>query len=897
MVTLELAETGSRTASRKPGGERWFKVVLPITATTAEDIVRNVLARLGLTANLIPAFVQNDPTYISRLTAQMNEGAAFKAALAEARSKRSPKISLTVRVGPAVVESIRAYLESLGRTMQEPTTQTKETTTGGGGATTDGVVGGTGTGTVTPVVSADVFERVYKQGQLMLTPLISALTTTLSRVGCGSSEARPTFEDAIRKLLARILQDDLAGVEVTGTGDKRKGLISQIAMGFGAPASLGSRLHGNASRIGPLNTAESCGGGAVRFPNNPMARVLDDDVHELHGYGVGLHNRLIALAAEIGMPYDSSRGVDQACGLLKQFPDVAQNIYAAAGLEGLASFPPQTVAALNADAETFNAAATSWNASAQRWEWIKLGGLVIAGIALTIITNGMAGPLAATLVGMGIGAGTGVLMVVDAENNLRFQMDAALFGGASQERVEFAEGEVQGAYAALVINVITMGALARFGGGATTPMLSRLVRITMISGAGGALTTAVQPNVWKSPDAGGMILWGTLVSAAIGGAGAGLGLGVARLMKPGAPVQIAISRGQGPLTKGKSVLVQLAPNEKPVNAVVTNIADDTITLQVQSSSLQVKVARAAKIQGNIFDPTLKKQATRIVDGIEVYDKSKHAKLAGVAERDLDAFTGLQNDYRVSKVPNTRGLFLAIPKDRSGRLAIIPGPTRDSNGAFKGWQNQSRPNVDMRGKGQTPTDEEIALFGAHGTPVGFTGISTRNAGRILADVIVTLNEMQVGAKGPVKAIELSSCLQGNRRFLFLGKTNAEAMQKHIDQRITELGYKGEHKIIVLAADRMGSLYGVDLVKVNGKFKQTVFVPAGTQRPLAYTSDVARASLPLVAVIVSSASLVGSVLVGVQALGGPDKAWQWIMKNRDRVLGWIFDETPAEPQPTR
>lgn len=121
-----------------------------------------------------------------------------------------------------------------------------------------------------------------------------------------------------------------------------------------------------------------------------------------------------------------------------------------------------------------------------------------------------------------------------------------------------------------------------------------------------------------------------------------------------------------------------------------------------------------------------------------------------------------------------------------------------------------------------------------------------------------------------------------------------MQEHINARLAQLGYGGEHKITVLAADRMGSLYGVDFVKVNGTLQKTTFVPAGTQRPLAYTADVA-ARLPIVAVVLA-APVGGSVLVGmtalIAALGGPTKAWRWLEANTRRIIGWVFDEPPPD-----
>lgn len=937
-----------RGASRKSQDVR---VRIPLAPNIEARVLYVVLDRLGVSANLVPGFRAMYVGYWNVIIAGLAAGPELEAAVAQAKRRRDRKVIITIRVGAPLLEAVATYLASIDRTPPEP--KPRSDSDGGGvgprNATPgDGFIGDPQsrqrpTGRYDPSPATDVFGRVYETAQAQLKQLVGALETVLYAFGCGDSSGagRLKFETELRKVLVRIYGQGVPGLRVTGTTDPRRAMLRAVVLGFGGDDRLVDSIAYHASRLSADDLARSTppDEGDRRSAN---AFFVDVHVSALHSRGVQLRGRLLSLMADLSAPYRRSGGATQACDLLAKFPDVATPVYDAAGLQGLASFPPVAVGPLNEDAATFKRAAEAWSTSASRWKWIEIGGLIVAGIAITAISAGTLGPLGATLVGAGIGLATGGYEVYAANNNLRLQMDAVAFGGASPERVAFAEGEVQGAYAGLLVNVVTMGALARFGGTGATPALSRLIRVTTISGAGGGLTVAVQPNVWDQPNVGGMILWGTLLGAGLGAAGTTIGMVGQRLLRVGAPVQIAIPRGQGVPKPGKTLLIQLAPTDKPVPAVVTAMTEDTITLAVQGTKLQVRVARAATIESNLFDPKVERQAIRPVrredlvrprveayverqgvlrrgtatrrgDGrvdfvdetgvrtaenptaIRIYDARKHAKIAGVSPEDLEAFRGVSDTYSIHKVPKTPGVFLAIPKTKDGRLALIVGPTHDKKQVFKGWSDQRLPKIDMRGKGDVPDGDEIALFGAHGNPFQFGGVSTKNAGRILADAIVTLNELQVGRRGPIRAVELSSCMQGMRRFLVLGKTNAEAMQGHVDQRLTELGYQGQHRITILAADRMGSLYGVDEVKVAGKKVPTVFVPAGKQGPLAYPLDLAQTTLKLVGVVLATGTAMtaasGAIVLGIAAVAAPDELRAWLLNNRDRVIGWIFDE--AEP----
>ena len=241
-------------------------------------------------------------------------------------------------------------------------------------------------------------------------------------------------------------------------------------------------------------------------------------------------------------------------------------------------------------------------------------------------------------------------------------------------------------------------------------------------------------------------------------------------------------------------------------------------------------------------------------------------------------------------PGRTAYFLAQPRNQYGRLRIVPGPSRDHNGAFSGLVDERLPRFfDMRGRGRTPVPNEIAVFGAHGSPTGFTAFRTKQAARAMADAIVRANRVP-GAK-QIKATVLSSCGQGTRRFLMVGKTNAEAFQEHINMRLRELGIDpaGPKGITVLAADRPGPLWGADETKILGQYKPTTFVPAGTQRPLKYPYSAMKAQAMEGLVLAEILVLAGGAIVAVRVAEqrDPGVVMRVVSEHPDKILGYVFE----------
>jgi hypothetical protein len=813
-----------------------------------------------------------------------------------------------------------------------------------------------------------VFQRVYTKAQSHFGALIEALVKTLEHFGCGAASSRNRFESELRKVLLKIAtaeEDEapLSNVKITGSlTDKRRALIKEVLLGFGADEGDAEQMTRTILRADPNLIAELPTSGQLRIRRNPPWKQLTHQIRRLFSEAEDLHERLAETLTEIRRGYrgstrDPEEGVEQVVELLERFPDVADPIYQAAGLTGLTNFPPERKGPMNSDAHVFKAEVQEYLDSEWWWNAFKIAGLVVAAIAVTVITAGTLGPLAATLTGAGIGLVQGGVHVYGASERLQELEDAHLYGAASDGRVQHARGEVKGAWGMLVVNVVTAGALGKFGGGPALSNLMRGARVTAISAAGGGIGVATNPNVWEAENTASLILFGTLIGGGAGAGGHALASGASKLVPAlGARIQVGVTRSQGALQKGNTVTVQLKPNAKPVSAKVVsvNTRDNTVMLKVDGQNLHVRVGTLAKVNPNMYDAQFRKagfrtpkatdfgsdpaEAVLVQQGnptpgtvsrntagdlvftdavskqtstvrlgqLKVYDAKLHAQAAGVKLKDLngfrDGFGEVDRWFDLRPVAGNSGYFAATPRQQFGnRLSIVAGARRDHNGAFKGWAHERLPGFDMRGRGPAPAPDEVALFMAHGAPTGFSGIGTRKAARTVVDAIVTANRqasLSGAGKAPIRFCSLSSCSQGTRRFLVLGKTNAEAFQDAVDTRLLELGInpRGPQGITVLAADRMGSIYGADQVKVFGKFQTTKFVPAGTQRPLSYGADVAQAGVKVVGFVAASGGAGGLMVVTMKAIQDPEAAMQWIQQNKDKILGWIFeseDKGPTQP----
>lgn len=824
-----------------------------------------------------------------------------------------------------------------------------------------------------------VFKQAHRACQKLLRELIGHLMDALNDFGCAYLSDREVFATKLRKVMLALVSCDadeapLSTFRLSGTTrEKREALIEEVLMGFGATDSQADKL----TRV-VLDTNTDVlarvtveGGIQVR---RPRFDALTLRIASLHRTALELHGRLKEILEKVDEPYrgtaaDPDAGVTQVYDLLKRFPDVSDAIYQKLGYTKITSFPPEPIGVAFGAERIFMDELKAHADSEWWWEAFEIAGIVVASIAITVITAGTLGPLAATLVGSAIGLSQGIAQVVSADHKLQQTKDAHRFGAATDASVQHAEGELQGAWGMLIVNTATGGMIGRFGGGSTVTNAMKMLRISGISGVGNALATATNPNVWRAENTASLILFATVVGGASGAGGHMVAQGLARVFPAlGGKVQIGVSKLNGHLRKGNKVTVQLRADEAPVSAkvVAVNKADGTVTLGVEGQNLRVRVGKIVKVQGSVFHddhdallPLTEKDvhdwarpAYRLrkgrkpelgsvyrkdgkilfagdaphpqpirVEELRILNTAKFGRMKSMPKKDVELLQYSAPRHQIAKIPNRKHYYTAINHRRcygQPKLTIIPGARRDKNGAFRQWSFEGLPKFDlrnMRGKGlPNPDPDNVALFMAHGSPYDFKGMSTNKAARTMVDAIVDTNT-RTTTSNPIRYCALSSCMQGNRRFIFMGKTNAEAFQKHVDVRLIELGInpKGPRGITVLASDRMGSLIGADTVPTLGVPKaKTTFVPAGSQKPLAHPRDVVylgvSATKEIGREMFKQIKVVGIVLVAaatgalmVVAVKDPEEAYAIIARLGKRIVALICD-APTQPhgnatQPSR
>lgn len=617
-----------------------------------------------------------------------------------------------------------------------------------------------------------VFAKVHRTTQKLLRELITTLMKSLDVFGCGLRQDREAFAVNIRKVMIRLAdcppsKAPLAAFELAGASlrDKRLALIKEALFGFGASKEAATALanlalSGNTKMLGKL-TAD----GKLILEPPKVFCLLQMRISHLHGDGTRLYGRLKKLLARIDKPYrgtplNPDAGVEQVVGMLRCFPDLADAIYAKLGFRATASFPPQAIGVAG-DAERIFVKAVSGHLDARWWsDTFKLAGLIIASITITLVTAGTLGPLAATLVGSGIGLTQGVVQLGSAAHKLEQTEDAYRFGAATEQSVEFAEGELQGAWGMLVVDTATGGLMGRFGGGQSVSNLMKVVRVSTISGVGSGLATATNPNVWRSDDTTGLILFATVVGAVSGAGGHFVAAGAMRVLpKVGAKLQIGVSKLDGHLIQGRKVRVQLRVGETPVDATVVSVnrADATVTLKVEGQDLRVKVGKVVKLSGSMFhgktfqrtlrpmtredfsafmtDAFLVKTRDGAVPGVACFENGKayfkpkgdvpmrevrledlrvsktgklpeNVKPPGVPKLDRQRFAPAEASHVVAPLKRNDFYYSAVRREmrcnEQPKLKIVTSmdldpPGKGEAGAFAGWLKEDLPSFDMRGR--------------------------------------------------------------------------------------------------------------------------------------------------------------------------------------------------------
>ncbi len=417
-----------------------------------------------------------------------------------------------------------------------------------------------------------VFRDVYGELSRHVLELCRPFREALERLGVGNGTGH-TFRQKLEPVIGHLLegsfdQEPFASLTVNGVANPRQELLVETFRGLGLEDEE-ARRHADAF-LRP---------GGTHWRHQLMQRS-----HVYYARARTIHRRIVDIERDMRAPYrgtpsNPGRGVDQTVDALRRFPDLADHIYRAVGLQQTSGFPPKWTGpgeAARGSRERLFIDAVQEEIDDDWWtDVFCIAGLAVLGIAATVLTAGTLGPVAAGVLGAGIGTINGGVMVYGRSQAVGEGRAAVAIGAMSPETLRSLENELQGAWGMLAVDVVTGGVIGRFGG---TSAVSQIIRGTVISAAGGGIGTAMNPNVWQSPDTVGLVFQGVLVGAVSGAIGSGVGAGGARLLRSGSPVQFAIERGGGPLSVGRRVRVSTGRDAEAIDAVVTGIDRNTNTV-------------------------------------------------------------------------------------------------------------------------------------------------------------------------------------------------------------------------------------------------------------------------------------------------------------------------------
>ena len=569
-----------------------------------------------------------------------------------------------------------------------------------------------------PTDVATLFGRLHASCVRNLTSLIDGLLQTLEQMGAdGSFEA---FDESVRAALAAFKLATLDELPLRELGLPRAE-ASRRTMIEGFLFALGmdeDRARSTATRVLslPASQIQTAPPGRLRTRGRiPDQHMLARDVRVLHGSARDLRERLRDQRTEIARPYRgvptqrrprqrgpvrsaarvAEDGVEQVADLLGLFPELSTKVYRDAGFSGLENYPPQAVAPLGPDVETIRVELIENYEEEQRWSIFGAIGLAAAGILLTIATGGAFGVLAATAVGTSFGLATGGANVYNAQTRLTATQDAQRFGAASAERVDFLEGELQGAWGMLAADVVTGGVIGRTA--TTSVRVGRIlntVRIAAISGGGTAMGTATNPNVWAAPDTAGILLQATVIGAVAGGVPAGLA-GAASSLRNGSRVMVGV-RSADDLRPGGTVRLAGQTDGAPFDARIVAVGrDGTIVVETPSGRRTLRVQNGAVLRAN---------SARVGHASET-----QGALSNLGDSAISNTANTLGDY------GTGATFSGVYNPPSGKMLCMPsGDTRTTGGAMPG-------NLVPRRGGHYAIEQVLnpMVQGSRGQNIGFT----------------------------------------------------------------------------------------------------------------------------------------------------------------------------------
>ncbi len=453
-----------------------------------------------------------------------------------------------------------------------------------------------------------IFKRVHEHTARTIRELAEPLLRGLEELGLGRGgnghAFRPKLETALQSLLFRSMEEPpYAAMTIQGASEKRRAAMFEFFTGLGVPEDTAGRYadsltsarqhYGDDGQREPITAANV-------DTNRHWQGLIIPWIPLIFNRGRRVCEQLREIKEDASKPYegvpsDPDDGVEQTVDLLRRFPAIADYVYRQTSLPGLKSFPPPIPSSAGTDSHIF-ATAVQEHLDGEWWSnMLFAAGLAVVAIVVTVASFGTLGPVAAAALGMGLGTAQGGLLVFDRAQAVSEGRIAVQMGAMDEATLQRLENSLEGAWAMLAVDVATGGILGRFGG---TTALSTVVRGTVISGAGGGIGTALDPNVWNDPDRVGLILQGVLINGAAGTLGAGAGAGLSHLARPGSAIQVALARENGVLAPGSKVSVGFSRETTPVSGTVVSVSGQNVRVTVQNQEITVQINRSVALRSD-----------------------------------------------------------------------------------------------------------------------------------------------------------------------------------------------------------------------------------------------------------------------------------------------------------
>lgn len=445
----------------------------------------------------------------------------------------------------------------------------------------------------------ELFKGVYNTLSQRILQTAGPILRTLREYGISSSFDWRKVSSHLREVFSAILSSDPELFQLTfhEVPQPKLTIMASILMGLGvepqrAESTAKTLLQSHRALVERCRTTGDCapfkvGGSAqIIYENRPGFWTPLYNLSEELKRSSRIYDGIVTLEQLARQPFKGSvyapqAGIDQAVELMKRFPAFLGQVYKEAGLCGVHGFPPSVSPGTSPSSDDARFVAAFQEKIDADW-WSNLAvttGLTVLAIVASAATGGLAG----IAIGVGFSFVTGGYAVHEANSALRQGQASEHMGGMTQAQVQHLEGELQGAFASLVINTISAGVLAKYGG---TTWYEGMARGAVLTAFGSGLGAAMNPNVWNHPTREALILKAFSIGMLQGAIFGGLDKGLPNVIGPNTPFQLALRRGSH-LKVGNTALVSAGKNTTPVEVKITNVdaATGRVTLEAADGGM------------------------------------------------------------------------------------------------------------------------------------------------------------------------------------------------------------------------------------------------------------------------------------------------------------------------